>query len=187
MKKSNLYTRTGDAGQTSLIGGVRISKSHARLEAYGTLDEFSATIGSVLATPECIGEVRQHLLSIQNMLFNLGCYLATPADEDGAPTTVNGLTEDHILQLEGWIDSLDAEVPPVRAFILPGGTDASARSHVARTVCRRAERRILTLAADEYVDPNLLSYINRLSDYLFVLARWFNFKAGVEEITWRKE
>ena len=186
MAKSNLYTRTGDAGTTSLVGGIRIAKDSVRLEAYGTLDEFSSFLGCVLSDPDCPEEVKGQLLNVQNILFNLGSYLATEVAE-GTEPPVWGLTSEDISELEGWIDALDEQTPRIKAFVLPGGCMLAAKAHVARTVCRRAERRIITLANSEYVDPALTSYINRLSDYLFILARYFNFMQGVEEIIWRKK
>lgn len=185
MVKSNLYTRTGDSGTTSLVGGARIAKDSVRLEAYGTLDEFSSFLGCVLSDPKCTEEVKGQLIGVQNMLFNLGGYLASEVPEGEKPAAW-GLTPDHIRQLEGWIDSLDEQTPKVNAFVLPGGCMLAAKTHVARAVCRRAERRIITLANQDYVDPALISYINRLSDYLFILARYFNFMEGVAEITWHK-
>ena len=186
MTKSRLYTGTGDAGTTSLVGGTRVKKNSVRLEAYGTLDEFSSTLGCVLSDPECTEEVKGQLLSVQNMLFNLGGYLASEIPEGTQPPAW-GLTEAHISQLEQWVDALDEQTPKVQAFVLPGGCMLSARTHVCRTVCRRAERRILDLADEAYVDPALLRYLNRLSDYLFILARYFNFIKGVDEIVWHKQ
>lgn len=186
MAKSRLYTGTGDAGTTSLVGGERVKKNSIRLDAYGTLDEFSSFLGCVLSAPDSDRDIKDQLLAIQNMLFNLGGYLASQAPEGTTPPAW-GLTEAHISKLESWIDNLDEQTPAVNAFVLPGGTPLSASTHVARAVCRRAERRILALAEEAYVDPNLLRYLNRLSDYLFILARYFNFKAGVAEITWHKD
>ncbi|MDE6754439.1 MAG: cob(I)yrinic acid a,c-diamide adenosyltransferase [Muribaculaceae bacterium] len=185
MMKSALYTRTGDSGTTSLVGGARAPKDCTRLEAYGTLDEFSSFLGCVLSDPVCPENIRRQLLEVQNMLFNVGGYLACEVKEGECPP-VWVLCENHISQLEGWIDELDSSTPKIKAFVLPGGCMLAARTHVARAVCRRAERRIIALASEEYVDPLLLSYINRLSDYLFILARYFNHKEGVEEITWRQ-
>lgn len=185
MAKSMLYTRTGDGGKTSLVDGSRIEKDSVRLEAYGTLDEFSSFLGVVAADPGCTEEVRGQLMEVQNMLFNLGGYLATPVVPGTAPE-LKSLTEKDLERLEGWIDALDEQVPKIRAFILPGGSPPAAATHVARAVCRRAERRILTLSSKEYVDPKLIAYINRLSDYLFILARYFNFMTGVDEITWKQ-
>lgn len=186
MEKSRLYTKTGDLGATSLVGGTRIRKNAVRLEAYGTIDEFSSFLGCVLSNPECPEPQKLFLLEVQNMLFNLGGYLACEVKEGERPAAW-GLTEEHLITLEEHIDLLDAETPKVNAFVLPGGTPLSAQTHVARSVCRRAERRIVTLSDTEYVDPLLMSYINRLSDYLFILARYFNHIAGVSEITWHKE
>lgn len=186
MPKSNLYTGTGDAGTTSLVGGTRVPKNSIRLEAYGTIDEFSSFLGCVLSHPACLKEVKEQLLEVQNMLFNLGGYLASEVQEGTNPPAW-GLTPDHIARLEKWIDTLDAETPKIKAFVLPGGSPIAAATHVARTVCRRAERRILDLAAQEYVDPLLLRYVNRLSDYLFILARHFNCIQGISEIVWKKE
>lgn len=185
MPKSNLYTGGGDTGMTSLVGGQRVPKNSTRLEAYGTVDEFSSFLGVVLSDPQCPDQIRKSLLGIQNMLFNLGGYLAS-RPEEGTQPPAWGLTPRHIEALEKEIDRLDSETPKIRAFVLPGGTPLSAHTHVARAVCRRAERRILALAAEEYVDPALLRYFNRLSDYLFILARHFNHLAGIEEITWQK-
>ena len=184
--KSALYTRTGDAGTTSLVGGERVKKNSVRLEAYGTLDEFSSFLGCVLSDPGCDSEIKGQLLEIQNMLFNLGGYLASEVEEGTQPPAW-GLTDDSISRIEGWVDALDEQTPKVNAFVLPGGCMLAAKAHVCRTVCRRAERRILDLADSAYVDPRLLTYFNRLSDYLFILARYFNFTAGVEEIIWKKD
>lgn len=194
MPKSNLYTRTGDRGTTSLVGGQRVKKNCLRLESYGTLDEFSSLLGVILSSPDCPEDIRAELREVQNMLFNLGGYLAcesVPVDDpEGSEkhgVGVWGLYESDLTQLEGCIDSLDEKTPKIKAFVLPGGCPLCAQAHVARTVCRRAERIITSLAEVEYVDPLLLSYINRLSDYLFILARYFNHIAGVEEITWHKK
>lgn len=183
MAKSNLYTGTGDNGTTSLVGGERVKKNSVRLEAYGTLDEFSSFLGVVLSHHGCPEEVKGQLHTIQNRLFDLGCYLATAPSGDNEPklTGISGDTS----RVEGWTDALDEQTPKIHAFVLPGGSELSAHTHVARSVCRRAERRILALAEESYVDPELLKYINRLSDYLFILARYFNFINGIEEIVWK--
>lgn len=186
MTKSALYTRTGDTGTTSLVGGARAPKDCPRLEAYGTLDEFSSFLGCVLSDSLCPEDIRRQLLEVQNMLFNVGGYLACEVKEGDRPS-VWVLCDSHITELEGWIDALDAATPKVNAFVLPGGCMLAARTHVARAVCRRAERRIIALSSLEYVDPMLIRYVNRLSDYLFILARYFNHEAGVEEIIWRQE
>lgn len=185
MQKSNLYTRTGDMGETSLVGGERVRKTSKRLEAYGTLDEFSSFLGVVLSAHSCPEEIRGQLLKVQNELFNLGAYLATAPKDGETPKCSVGDIE--LKEIEGWIDALDEQTPKIRAFVLPGGCELSAHAHVARTVCRRAERRILALAEVSYVDPALIAYVNRLSDYLFIAARYLNFMSGVEEIVWQRK
>ncbi len=183
MAKSLLYTKTGDTGQTSLVGGERAPKNCVRLDAYGTLDEFSSFLGVVLSDPACPEDIRLQLLSIQNRLFDVGCYLATGVAEGTTPC-ITGLCDGDIKLIEEWIDTLDEETPKIRAFVLPGGTPLSAHTHVARAVCRRAERRVFALCDESYVDPLVTRYLNRLSDYLFILARYFNHLSGIEEITW---
>ncbi len=186
MAKSNVYTRTGDSGTTSLVGGERVKKTSVRLEAYGTIDEFSSLLGVVLSSPDCPAEEKEFLITIQNKLFNVGCYLATASTEDN-PATLFGLNADDIAKVESHIDVLDEATPKIHAFVLPGGSQLSAHAHVARTVCRRAERCILRLSEEAPVDHTLLEYVNRLSDYLFVLARNLNHRAGIKEITWNKD
>lgn len=183
--KSQLYTRTGDQGTTSLVGGERVKKNSPRLEAYGTLDELSSRLGVIAADPDCSQEVKGQLLEVQNELFNVGAYLATAVPEGKKPEC-SSLDTSKIGQLESWIDALDEQTPKIRAFVLPGGSKTAAECHVARTVCRRAERAILTLAEEEYVDPAVIRYVNRLSDYLFIAARFQNFMQGVDEIVWKK-
>ncbi|MDE6290937.1 MAG: cob(I)yrinic acid a,c-diamide adenosyltransferase [Muribaculaceae bacterium] len=182
--KSNLYTGTGDMGTTSLVGGQRISKCCARLEAYGTVDEFSSFLGLISSSDKCPEEIKLQIFDIQNRLFDVGCYLSTGV-ETGEIPSCDALNAACIQCIEKWIDALDAEAPKIRAFVLPGGCSISAHCHVARTVCRRAERRILTLAEQEYVDPLVLRWFNRLSDYLFIAARYLNHVSGVEEIVWK--
>ena len=182
--KSNLYTGTGDNGITSLVGGERISKIATRLEAYGTVDEFSSFLGIVLSHPKCPVGLKVQLLEIQNHLFDAGCYLAT-AVHDGEKPSCTGIDAATIATVEKWIDSMDEDTPKIRAFVLPGGSELAAHCHVARTVCRRAERRILVLAENEYVDPMLVRWFNRLSDYLFITARYINHCEGVSEIIWK--
>lgn len=186
MEKSTLYTGTGDRGTTSLVGGTRIRKTDQRLTAYGTLDEFSAHLGVVIASPDCPAQARPQLLEIQNKLFNIGAYLATEVTPGDRPS-VSGLTDRDVRNVENWIDALDGQTPKIHAFVLPGGTITSAFAHVARTVCRRCERLIIRLGEKEYVDPTVEAYINRLSDYLFILARYINFESGTEELIWRRQ
>ena len=184
MAKSGLYTRTGDAGETSLVGGARVKKNCARLEAYGTIDELSTALGAIASDPKCDDELKGQIQQIQNEMFNIGCYLATDPG-DGKPACIS-LTAEKLSHLEGWIDSLDEQTPKINAFVLPGGCELSSKAHTARVVCRRAERRILDLTEESYVDPKVLEYVNRLSDYLFIAARYANFMQGVGEITWKQ-
>lgn len=185
--KSQLYTRTGDNGTTSLVGGQRVKKNCVRIESYGTVDELSAQLGAISSDPKCEVEVKGQLQEIQNELFNIGSYLATlsgkPEDSCQTPGPIDS---DKLNTLEEWIDALDEQTPKINAFVLPGGCELAAKAHVARTVCRRAERRILDLAENEHVDSDVIRYVNRLSDYLFIAARYFNFMQGEEEVVWRK-
>lgn len=180
-----IYTKTGDDGTTGLVGGSRVKKFDLRLEAYGTVDELNASIG-VLRSANLSGEVVEILNKIQNKLFNIGSQLAS--DEKGENFTVNlAITEENIKELEDSIDLFQSQLPELTHFILPGGSFSSAHCHVARTVCRRAERRILEFAEHSKVSTETLIYINRLSDFLFVLSRKLAFEDGVEEIQWKKD
>ncbi len=175
-----LYTKRGDDGLTDLIGGQRVPKHHLRVDAYGCVDELNAAIGLSLA--DClIDAVRGPLITVQRRLFDLGAQLATPASAQASPAR---LTADHAAELEARIDTACEPLPPLRTFILPGGTVLAARLHLARTVCRRAERCVAALAEQEPVDPAALIYLNRLADLLFALARRANFEAGVEDVPW---
>jgi len=175
------YTKTGDAGTTSLVGGKRVPKDCARLESYGTVDELNAHVG-LLLTYVSENQDRECLISIQNRLFVVGAQLATEAPN--VPSSV--ITDDDVTNLENNIDKASEGLPKWRGFTLPGGCREAAIAHVCRTVCRRAERRILTLNFEEKVDPQLIKYINRLSDYFYVLALRLNFLHGTEEILWQK-
>jgi cob(I)alamin adenosyltransferase len=186
MKK--IYTRTGDDGTTSLFGDERVLKSHPRIDAYGTVDEVNALIGQALAhtdddTPGA-ERLRAVLKRLQEELFILGADLATPRD---TKPVVPRITEEHTEHLDRDIDAFDNELPPIKNFVLPGGTVAASTLHQARTVCRRAER--LTVEAADLVplDNAALVYLNRLSDLLFVLARWANRQAGVREDVWKAD
>lgn len=182
MKKSNLYTATGDKGTTSLVGGKRVSKCDARLEAYGTTDELNAHIGLLVAMMPAGDDVAL-LRRIQDTLFIVGSALAT----DLATTTLHEasrLKEEEITCVEQRIDYLDSQVPPLCKFMLPGGAAAAAQAHVCRTVCRRAERCICALAEQHEVADNVQRYVNRLSDYFFVLARYINHTTSTPEIFW---
>lgn len=192
MKKSNLYTATGDDGTTSLVAGQRVSKADDRLEAYGTIDELNSFIGVLVATPGINSESVEFLTIIQNKLFNIGAYLATDNSEstpeaDCQTAVAYGITPENVSQIEAQIDILDGAVPPLNNFLLPGGTLTSAQAHVCRTVARRAERRIIQLSHTHNIAPHVLKYINRLSDYFFALSRFLNHSAGVQEIFWQKD
>lgn len=182
MEKSRLYIGGGDDGSTSLVGGERAMKHSMRLEAYGTVDEFSAFLGVLAAMTGLPVEIYSQLQRVQNRLFDVGGYLASRPGGSGLPP-VAGLQASTV-EVEGWIDALDAATPKIKAFVLPGGTMSAAHAHVARTVCRRAERCIVRLAETEDVDPEVRKYFNRLSDYLFILARYLNHNAGMAEVVW---
>ena len=183
MKITKVYTRTGDQGETSLVGGVRIKKSHVRLEAYGTVDELSAHLGLLVAMLET-GEEHDFLIRVQNNLFNVCTHLAT--DQSQTPLYPSAhLAEGEIELLEKRIDEIMQSLPERQGFVLPGGTTTAAQAHVCRTVCRRAERRIAALAEEAQIALEMQQYVNRLSDYLFVLAKIINFNAGKSEIVWQ--
>lgn len=184
MKITKVYTRTGDKGTTDLIGGVRIAKNSTRLEAYGTIDELSSHLGLLVALlPEDYDE-RPLLLRIQNNLFNVGCHLAT--DQSQTPLYPSAqLTDGETKRLEEAIDTIVALLPEAQGFVLPGGVSAAAQCHVCRTVCRRAERCIAALAEEATVGEEITRYVNRLSDYLFILAKKINFNNGKDEILWQ--
>jgi cob(I)alamin adenosyltransferase len=175
-----IYTKTGDDGTTSLFGGGRVSKSSPRIECYGTVDELNSWLGVVL-TQECSSEALGYLTRIQNTLFVLGSDLATPTT---AKVDIQRIEESHSVELETWIDQLDAGLEPLTSFILPGGTPAAASLHVARTICRRAERLCVQIFQTEQISDAVIHYLNRLSDFLFMLARWENHVAGVKDTPW---
>jgi cob(I)alamin adenosyltransferase len=180
-----VYTRGGDKGDTSLFGGRRVLKHDPRVEAYGSVDELNAVLGLVLV--ELADEdLRGWLTTIQSALFDLGAELSTPdaARASAGAKPLPHVTDAEVGELEQWIDRLDEELEPLRAFVLPGGTRAAAMLHLARTVCRRAERRTVELAQREPVAPTAIRYLNRLSDLLFTLARAVNRRAGVAEPKW---
>ena len=182
-----IYTKTGDKGETSLYGGTRVSKAAARVESYGTLDELNAFIG--LAKAEISDEkVLSQLQKIQFDLFTVGSEAATPTDKlilaNGKNRLDLMISEKEILELEHWMDDLDAELEPLQFFILPSGGKAAASIHVCRTVCRRAERAMVYLNETEEVRPELIKYLNRLSDYLFILARYISKISGEKEDYW---
>jgi cob(I)alamin adenosyltransferase len=183
MKITKVYTRTGDGGETSLVGGVRIKKSDIRLEAYGTVDELSAHLGMLVAMMKDDKE-RQLVIRIQNNLFNVCTHLAT--DQSQTPLYPSAhLADGEMELLEQRIDQLMGMLPERQGFILPGGVPAACQAHICRTVCRRAERRIAALAEVAQIGPEMQRYVNRLSDYLFVLAKIINFNEKKSEIVWQ--
>ena len=177
-----IYTKSGDEGMTGLGGGQRVAKDSLRVEAYGTVDELNSHIGVALAVGLC-ERLAAELPSIQNQLFDLGADLATPATSQ-ARHPVPTVQQRHIEALERLIDELNEVVGPLTNFLLPGGSPGAAQLHVARTVCRRAEREATTLARDETIGPTVLPYLNRLSDALFVMARYENHERAVAEPLW---
>jgi cob(I)alamin adenosyltransferase len=179
---TKVYTRTGDDGTTALGGGQRLAKDAPRIAAYGTVDELSAQIGVAVAAG-LVPELAQALARIQNELFHLGSDLCI-LEEDKARRPVPVVEERHVLALEELMDRLAAELPPLENFILPGGAPGAAQLHVARTVCRRAERLVVALAREEAVGPWVVPYLNRLSDALFVMARWENQRRGARDVLW---
>ena len=176
-----VYTKTGDAGTTSLVGGKRVPKDCARLESYGTIDELNAQVG-LLLTDVSEPVDRETLIVIQNNLFVIGAQLATEAPQ--VPSVV--ITSVDVTKLEQSIDAASEGLPKWRGFTIPGGCRPAALAHVCRTICRRAERRILALNSSEEVAPELLAYVNRLSDYFYILALRLNFLQGTDEILWHK-
>jgi cob(I)alamin adenosyltransferase len=177
-----IYTKTGDDGETGVFGGPRVRKDAIRIEAYGTVDELNAVLGCVRCE-ELPREVDALVERIQNELFDLGAELATP---DPAKFGLSIVGPEQIAELEAEIDRYEAHLPPLKQFILPGGTRGASQIHLARTVCRRAERRVVTLASAEAISPHLVVYLNRLSDLLFVLGRAVNQAAGVVDVPWKK-
>jgi len=182
---NRIYTRRGDTGETSLVGGQRLPKDAMRIECYGTVDELNSFIG--LACVDAGADSRtsalaEILLRVQHELFNLGSILATLAEDVGPKQPT--VTEADVTQLEVEIDAMNDELPTLRSFVLPGGTALNAQLHVCRTVCRRAERLAVTLGRDEAVPVAAIQYLNRLSDALFVWSRWVNLKLDVPEVLW---
>jgi len=177
-----LYTRTGDAGDTSLYDGTRVSKADPRIDAVGHVDELNALLGVVRAIGVDAG-LDGWLARIQRDLFAVGARLADPAQRIAARVEKAAMTDDDVARLERWIDEADGALPPLRRFVLPGGSPAAAALHHARTVCRRAERQVVSLGVDA-VAPGVIPYLNRLSDLLFALARLANHRAGVADLEW---
>ena len=176
-----IYTKGGDKGETGLFGGKRVHKNDPRIEAYGTIDELNAVIGVILADPKLDSVVKSRLTRTQGELFQLGAELATPPGKK-VSTVLIAATE--IERLETEIDGMEKTLPPLKYFILPGGASVGAKTHFARTVCRRAERAIVTLMETEELRDEVVQYVNRLSDYLFVTARYVNAACGVSDVPW---
>lgn len=181
-----IYTRGGDEGETSLFGAGRVGKAHPRVEAMGAVDELNAALGWAL-TQLHGGTSRERLQRLQHDLFAIGAELATPSPKEGRvrPSTP-ALPEDRAAEMEAWIDEAAAELPPLEAFVLPGGVASAAALHLARTVCRRAERSVVRLSEQEEVPAVVLVYLNRLSDLLFSLARLENHRSGEGDVEWKK-
>ena len=185
-----LYTRTGDDGTTGLFSGTRVSKDHPRIEAYGTVDEFNAIVGMVMSACRRDVPFEARLLEIfsqvQSRLFDIGADLATPEGANNSSKIVR-IDEHHVQEVEGWIDEIDGANPPLRAFVMPSGCELAARLHLARTVCRRAERSVVALHHETPLGPLPQQYLNRLSDLLFVLARCLNQAAQHPDSLWRRD
>ncbi|MFK7959558.1 MAG: cob(I)yrinic acid a,c-diamide adenosyltransferase [Phycisphaerales bacterium] len=186
-----LYTRTGDDGTTGLFGGGRVGKDHPRVDAYGCVDELNACVGMAGAACNATGGDAERLHvrfrdifgEIQSRLFDIGADLATP-EGNAHESKVLRMGDSEVAEVEAWIDEIDGANAPMRTFIMPGGSDLAARLHLARTVCRRAERRMVALAHTEPVSEGAVRYVNRLSDLLFAMARRANAVAGVEDVPW---
>lgn len=186
-----IYTKTGDKGTTALFGGSRVPKHHLRIESYGTVDELNSYIG-LIRSQEIDSRSKETLVKIQNNLFTLGATLATDPEKAILKSgkerlRIEKVSEENIAFLESEIDAMNLELPPLVSFVLPGGNNAVSYCHIARTVCRRAERRATELDETEPVDAYVIKYLNRLSDYLFVLARKLTQDMGAEEIPWLPE
>lgn len=187
-----IYTKTGDKGTTALFGGTRVPKHHIRIESYGTVDELNSNIGLVRSQLEIDSKSKKTLIHIQNKLFTLGATLATDPKKAVLKSgkerlNIPKVKEEDVVFLEKEIDSMNEDLPPITHFVLPGGNNIVALCHVARCVCRRAERITTHLAENEEVDLTVIQYLNRLSDYLFVLARKLSYSTQAEEIEWIPE
>lgn len=181
-----IYTKTGDTGDTSLLGGKRVKKNCIEMHAIGEVDELNASIGILVSLLEVDGfdDVRSHLIKVQHRLFTIGANLAAVQTD---LVNVPQLKGDDVVELEQWIDAMEAQLPQLTQFILPGGTQAAAQSFFVRAICRRAERAVVELSETHSFSPLLQKYLNRLSDVLFVLGRWINAQQGVEEERWEKD
>lgn len=180
-----IYTKTGDKGKTSLLGGKKVSKSNIRIESYGNIDELNSFIGLLKDQSEVEHKIKQQFYWVQEHLFSIGSILATEKDFSGFE--LPKIEESHIKQLEVWIDKYTAELPELKNFILPGGHQVVSLCHVCRTVCRRAERSITQLDSEEPVDEHIIPFINRLSDYFFVMSRKMSQVLKVTEVPWKPQ
>lgn len=178
-----IYTKGGDKGKTSLFGGERVEKNNPRLEAYGTIDELNSILGFAIAN-ELHSKTKNIILNIQNNLFVIGAELATPANVKS--NAIKSIQSYEIKNIEDYIDEIELELKPLSSFILPGGSKSASLLHMARTVCRRAERRIIEVDLEEKINPDIIVYINRISDLLFVLARFENHSSSTPEIEWKQ-
>jgi cob(I)alamin adenosyltransferase len=178
-----IYTKTGDTGNSGLFGGRRVPKNDARLEAYGTLDELNAQLGLLLCE-KVAPQTRATVVWLQNTLFIAGADLATPFSVEEKTGKAQRISDEHIAKAETFIDAYEAELPELRNFILPGGTRAAALLHIARTVCRRAERVIVCAQQKDEINEKLLIFVNRISDLLFVLSRYENHSSGIADTKW---
>ena len=181
VRLTRIYTRAGDRGQTSLGDGSRVPKLDCRIGAFGTVDELNAALGAALAEGSLPERLREPLAQVQNDLFDVGADLSVPF---GIGDRLR-VDQEHVDRLEVWCDEFNAELPMLKSFVLPGGTEAAARLHVTRTTCRRAERDALIADGEHGINPLVLAYLNRLSDFLFIAARWANKDAGRDEPLWK--
>ena len=186
MSAPKIYTRLGDDGETGLYGSGRVSKDDQRVVAYGSVDELSAFIGLAVAGG-CGDDLNQKLTAIQQTLFDIGADLATPHGTAFRERLGRLVEEDDTKMLETWVDAATEKTPELRAFVLPGGSEAAARLHVARCACRNAEREVVRLARDADIRREIVVYLNRLSDFLFAAARYVNHQTGIEDVAWRRE
>ncbi len=183
MKENKVYTKTGDDGTTSLNSGLRVKKHHIRVTAYGSIDELNAWVGLIRDTTADIID-REFLMLLQNHLMVLGTQLSTVREEDLPTDFIDPINDPHILEIENEIDRISMDLPPLKNFVLPGGHPLVSYSHLARCVCRRAERHITELNANERVSPYVIAFVNRLSDYFFVLSRKFSIDLDLNENKW---
>ncbi len=180
-----IYTKGGDKGETGLFGGERVSKNSARIEAYGTIDELNSFIGHAITEAKS-SDVKDLLSTIQNQLFTVGSDLATPRSEKNEKYDIPRVPKEFFENVEKQIDKYEAELEPLKNFILPGGSRAAALLNICRTVCRRAERRVAALKSSEDIGENILIFLNRLSDLFFVLSRYENMISGIPDTIWKK-